>query len=167
MPPRADGVEDARPAGPEDLARLGELTVEATAEQVDARGGAIWSVREARAIPATGSLRDALEDPDHLVVVGTIDDVVVGYAVVRAEVLRNGATLGVVTDVYTEPGARAVGVGEAMIGAVIGWCEDRGCVGIDALALPGNRATKNFFETFGFTARAIVVHRRLGGGTPG
>jgi hypothetical protein len=36
-----------------------------------------------------------------------------------------------------------------------------GCVGIDALALPGNRQTKNFFESFGFTARAIVVHRRL------
>jgi hypothetical protein len=29
------------------------------------------------------------------------------------------------------------------------------------MALPGNRATKNFFETFGRTARAIVVHRTL------
>ena len=32
---------------------------------------------------------------------------------------------------------------------------------IDALALPGNRAAKNFFERFGLTARAIVVHRSL------
>ena len=34
-------------------------------------------------------------------------------------------------------------------------------VGIDALALPGDRETKNFFETFGLKARAIVVHRSL------
>lgn len=160
-------MEAVRPAGHEDLPRLAELTAEAVAEQVDARGGPIWSVREARAIPAAASLREAIADPDQRVVVGTIDDVVVGYAVVRVETLRNGAILGVVTDVYTEPGARDVGVGEAMIGAVIDWCEHRGCVGIDALALPGNRNTKNFFETFGFTARAIVVHRRLGGGTSG
>lgn len=38
-----------------------------------------------------------------------------------------------------------------------------GCLGIDALALPGNRETKNFFEASGLTARAIVVHRSLGG----
>ena len=41
------------------------------------------------------------------------------------------------------------------------WCRSRGCVGIDAVALPGDRHTKNFFETFGLTARAIVVHRNL------
>ena len=29
------------------------------------------------------------------------------------------------------------------------------------MALPGNRATKNFFETFGFTARKIVMHKWL------
>ena len=31
-----------------------------------------------------------------------------------------------------------------------------------ALALPGHRATKNFFEGQHFTARALVMHRRLG-----
>ena len=31
----------------------------------------------------------------------------------------------------------------------------------DAMALPGHRATKNFFEAHGFTARALVMHRRL------
>jgi hypothetical protein len=44
---------------------------------------------------------------------------------------------------------------------IVEWCTARGCVGVDGLALPGNRATKNFFETFGLVARAIVVHRRL------
>ena len=36
-----------------------------------------------------------------------------------------------------------------------------GAIGVDALALPGDRATKNFFETFGLKARAIVVHLSL------
>ena len=36
-----------------------------------------------------------------------------------------------------------------------------GCVGIDAFALPGHRAAKNFFEEQGFTARAIVMHHVL------
>jgi hypothetical protein len=36
-----------------------------------------------------------------------------------------------------------------------------GAVGIEATALPGDRATKNFFETHGLVARALTVHRRL------
>ena len=47
--------------------------------------------------------------------------------------------------------------------AMVVWCRERGCIGIDGLALPGNRETKNFFETFGLVARAIVVHRPLDG----
>jgi GNAT superfamily N-acetyltransferase len=154
-------VEATRLATPDDVHRMAQLASEAITEQVDARGGAVWSVREARALPAEASLADAVADPDVLVLVGTIDDVVIAYAVARVEELRDGSFLGVVTDIYTEPEARAIGVGEAMIDEVILWCRGRGCRGIDALALPGNRNTKNFFETFGFTARAIVVHRKL------
>jgi hypothetical protein len=32
---------------------------------------------------------------------------------------------------------------------------------VDVIALPGHRATKNFFEEQGFTARAIVMHHGL------
>jgi hypothetical protein len=44
---------------------------------------------------------------------------------------------------------------------LVEWCRERGCIGVDSLALPGDRATKNFFESFGLVARAIIVHRRL------
>ena len=54
-----------------------------------------------------------------------------------------------------------MGVGEAMMELVLAWCDERGCRGVDSLALPGDRETKNFFERFGLTARAIVVHRAL------
>jgi GNAT superfamily N-acetyltransferase len=154
-------IEAARPATAADVPRLAELAAEAVAEQAEARGGPVWSQREARAVPAEASLREDLADAERLVLAGTIDDAVVGYAVVRTEPVRDGGLLGVLTDVYVEPGARAVGVGEQLVEAVLGWCAERGCVGVDGLALPGNRETKNFFETFGFTARAIVVHRPL------
>jgi len=41
------------------------------------------------------------------------------------------------------------------------WARERSLVGLDAVALPGDRDTKNFFETFGLVARAIQVHRSL------
>jgi ribosomal protein S18 acetylase RimI-like enzyme len=154
-------VEAARPATGEDVGRLAQLVGEAVAEQAEGRGGFIWSRREARATPAEASLALLVEDPGALVLAGTIDGCIVGYAVAVTEELRTGHRLGIVTDVYVEQGAREVGVGEALLDQVVAWCEAAGCVGIDALALPGNRQTKNFFESFGFTARAIVVHRRL------
>ena len=151
----------ARPATAADVPAIDGLAADAIAEQVDGRGGAVWSVREALQSPRGEGLAAAVVDPDQLVLVGTIDDEVVGYATAELESLADEGLLGVVTAVFALPGARAVGVGEAMLDAVISWCEARRCVGIDAHALPGNRDTKNFFETFGFTARLLVVHRKL------
>ena len=153
--------EAARLATAADVERLAVLVEESIAEQANDRGGSVWSVREARPLPAEPSLKAAVDDDHTLVLVGTIDDFIVGYAVVRTEELRDGRMLGVLTDVYVEPEARAVGVGEAMVDQVLEWCREQGCSGVDALALPGNRESKNFFETFGFTARALVVHRPL------
>jgi GNAT superfamily N-acetyltransferase len=154
-------TEAARPATLDDLDRLAELAAVAVAEQAGDRGGPVWSVREARELPADETLRRDLLADDTLVLAGTIDGVVVGYAVATRERLRDGRQLGRITDLYVEPMARAVGVGECLADAIVAWCAEQGCSGIDALALPGNRDTKNFFETFGFTARAIVVHRSL------
>ena len=63
---------------------------------------------------------------------------------------------------YVEEGARSVGVGEAMIAELVAFASRAGCIGVDALALPGARAAKNFFEESGFTARIIVMHRPAG-----
>lgn len=154
-------MERARPAVVDDVVVLARLAEQAVAEQIGERGGSVWAHRETRPLPADESLRAALDDPDQLVVAGTIDEVVVGYGVVTVEALRDGRRLGVVSDLFVEPEARGVGVGEVLIELILGWCEGQGCSGVDALALPGNRQTKNFFETFGFTARALIVHRAL------
>ena len=99
-------------------------------------------------------------------VVGTIDDVVVGFGVVTVEPLTDGGRLGVVSELFVDAEARAVGVGEAMLEPLVAFCTREGCVGVDAFALPGHRAAKNFFEESGFTARAIVMHHAFDSGRP-
>ena len=60
-----------------------------------------------------------------------------------------------------EPEGREVGVGETLVGAVLAWCREHGCEGVDATALPGHRAAKNFFEEQGFVARSLTMYRGL------
>jgi GNAT superfamily N-acetyltransferase len=154
-------VEAARPATADDVPRLAELARAAIAELVDVRGGAVWAAREARREPIEDGFAAALADERRRVLVGTIDDVIVGYAAAHVEALHDGSSLGVVDDVFVEAAARAVGVGEALHDDLVAWCAARGCRGVDAMALPGQRETKNFFEEAGFTARQLVMHRSL------
>ena len=123
----------------------------------------MWSRLEARKEPLAEGMRQDLASDDVAVVVGTIDEAVVGYGTVRLVTLHDGNLLGRVDDIYVMPEARGVGVGEAMIGLLLEWAQHRGCIGVDSLALPGDRGTKNFFETHGMVARAITVHRALPG----
>ena len=157
-------MEGSRPAGEHDIVAIVELAVAMRAELAAIRGGELWVEREAWPEPLDESYRALLARDDALVVVGTIDDVVLGFGVVVVEQLRSGSHLGVVTDLFVDEGAREVGVGEGIIDDLIAFCSDRGCVGIDAIALPGHRATKNFFEEHHFTARALTMHHRLAPG---
>lgn len=154
-------MEAARPAVADDLPDIEALARAAIDELTASKGGDVWRRREARQEPVGAGLAHAIEASDHHVVVGQIDEATVGYGVAHTETLGGGEVLGVVDDLYVDPEARAVGVGEAIMNELVAWCEARSCFGIDALALPGSRATKNFFERFGLVARAIVVHRRL------
>ena len=88
-------------------------------------------------------------------------NVVVGFGVGRLEPLRDGRLLGVIDELFVEPEARSIGVGDAVVEELLGFFTAHGCIGADALALPGNRATKNFFEQHGFVARSLVMHRSL------
>jgi ribosomal protein S18 acetylase RimI-like enzyme len=152
-------MEQARRATAADLDRIVVLVDELHAELTAMRGGALWSTREARPAPYAETYGALLERDDTCMVVGTVHDYVVGFGVVELEGLPDGTLLGRITDLYVEPDARAVGVGEAIGDRLVAFCDERGCRGIDALALPGHRAAKNFFERSGFTARAITMHR--------
>jgi GNAT superfamily N-acetyltransferase len=144
----------ARPATVDDLETIGALDADARESAALQRGGGLFLLRDAAPFDPV-----VLDDVDALVVVGTFDDVPVGYAVVRTELLADGSCLGIVHALYVDGEARDVGVGEAMMDLVLAWSHERGLRGLDAVALPGDRLTKNFFERFGLTARAIVVHR--------
>ncbi len=151
-----------------DLARITELSDQATEELRSQRGGEIWSRREARREtvesllgPSDDALTGGTGRVETLVLAGTLDEVVVGYAVARLEELPDASLLAVIDDIYVEPEARAVGLGEALMERLLEWATDEGCIGLDAIVLPGNRESKNFFERFGMTARAILVHRPL------
>ena len=158
-------MEGARSAVASDAGDVAALARQGIAELLPNRGGSVWSRREARAEPLDAAIVAAVghEDPTVHAVVGTVDDVVVGYGIMHLEDLHDGHPLAVVTDLYVDPEARAIGIGEAMMDLLIAEARAAGAVGIDAIALPGDRHTKNFFETFGLTARAIVVHRSLEG----
>jgi GNAT superfamily N-acetyltransferase len=153
--------EAARAATGADLPALVAMVAAASVEKHQQKGGPLWFRRERRQGDPATTLKAALASPDHEVVAGTLDDVVVGYGLVRVEHLDDGSLLGVVDDIYVDPGARAVGIGEALMNHMLDWCRERGCFGVDSLALPGDRHTKNFFESFGLVARAIIVHRPL------
>jgi len=153
--------EGCRQAEAADIPRIAELARAAIAELEPMRGGAVWKAREARPEPVEEGLAGLLGDAGARVLVATIDGFVVGYAVVRIEHLADGSVLGVIDDIFVEEGARQVGLGEGMIDDLMAWCEARECIGMDAMALPGHRATKNFFEESGFTARKLVMHHRF------
>ena len=154
-------MEGTRLATVDDLSLLEEFVSLAVAEQAENRGGWVWSRRETRNPPFRASLESSFHNPDEELWIGLIDEVPVGYAAAGVTLLRTGELLGVISDIWVQPEAREVGVGEALAESVIAWCTERKCVGIDSMALPGNRATKNFFETFGIKARLLTVHRPL------
>lgn len=150
---------DARPATNGDLAEITSLCSDAIAELRPNRGGAVWSQREARPQPVDVSLRATMYAG--LLAVVCIDNTIVGYTAVDLVELHDGSTLGQISDIYVLPDARGVGCGEALMELVEQWCREQSCIGMDSIALPGDRHTKNFFETFGLTARALRVHRSL------
>ena len=83
------------------------------------------------------------------------------YATFTVEDLSDGSRLGRVETLLVDPGARGSGIGEALMNGVIHELRRHGCSSVDAHALPGDRETKNFFESFGLKARLLVVNGTL------
>lgn len=151
-------MEACRLATEVDRERLVELALELRTELAAERGGVLWGSREAGTLDYG---RDDLQSDDHHVWVGTFHDSVVSYCYANYETTRAGVGLVRIVDLFVEPDARAVGVGEEIANAVVAWATERNAVGVDAPALPGMRHSKNFFETHGFVARLLIMHKRL------
>jgi GNAT superfamily N-acetyltransferase len=145
-------MERARPARPDDKPACRELLVRALGAARSARGG------EALAGTANGDelLDRWMTAGPTSVYVGEFHDVVVGLGVATAS-----GPSGRIECCYVEEGARGVGVGTALMESMVAWCTAQGCRDIDALALPGDRLTKQRLEAAGFSARLLVLNRPL------
>jgi GNAT superfamily N-acetyltransferase len=139
-----------RPATRDDVAQLGWLEEIARARLVDQRGGDLWLERHSPQAPTWDSIAEGC------VLVGAIDDVVVGY--LRFE---QSDDVVYVRDVFVHPEAREIGFGDALLAAVVDVARRADAIRIEAEALPGDRDTKNLYERAGITAKRIVVSTRL------
>lgn len=155
-------MEHARVATGDDLATLTALSEQAVSDLDGQRGGTLLAGTLIGLRPLADVLAAAIADDDSLVVLGAIDQVTVGFTAVHVDRTRR-QPIGVIDAVYVEPDARQVGVGEAMLDVVVPWCGERGCLGVDAPALPGSRPAKAFFEDHGFVARLLVMHHPIPG----
>ena len=169
-------------AAPGDLERCAALLEAARQDALTRRGGPLLlldACPPAGDVHATAAALDRwiAADDDRVLLAGTFDGVVVGLgaAHVRATTESGGPAdpasaadpagvadrMGVVDCCYVEAAARRVGVGGALASALVAWLTERGCAGVDVLALPGDRETKQLFESEGFSARLLVLHRPL------
>jgi len=149
-------VEAVRRATPPDLDRCRALVAEALAAAEDQRGGPLLVAAATRSDAADLVARWG-GDEDARLFVGTFDGAVVGVAAGWAR--SDGPAR--IECLYVEPGARAVGVGAGLVEALVEWFRSRGCADVDAVALPGDRSTKQLLESAGFKARLLVLHRSL------
>ena len=154
-------MERARIATGDDLDTVVALARRSRALVADERGGAMWISWEATREPLADAFGAYLDDDDAELYVGLIDEAVIGFAACSLVENDGGRRLTILDELFVEPDARSVGVGEALVDAVRTWSAERGSRGIDASALPGDRASKNFYETMGFTARLLVMHQPI------
>lgn len=154
-------MEAVRPASVADAVDLRRLAASCSDELVGRRGGRLWSLYEADD-DLGATLVAALDDPSWRIVVGTWCDVVVAAGAARRVPLRDGSMLALVELLYVEDDFREVAVGEVVMDDLVDWARTEGCRALDALALPGMRETKNFFERFGMKARSLRISMDLG-----
>jgi GNAT superfamily N-acetyltransferase len=157
-------MESARLARIEDGERVGALRRDAYQSLIGARGARLML---ADRIAHDVAWPSWIGDSRRLAVVGTLDHHVVGYGLAHLAPADQGDSLAVVDEVWVQVEARGVGVGEAVMDAIIEWCLQAGCTGIDGEALPGDRVMKGFFERYGMSARLLIMHRPIGPGPAG
>jgi GNAT superfamily N-acetyltransferase len=155
-----DAMETTRPARNEDWPACAELLARALTDVRSVRGGA------ALVGHTTGEQllsRWSGEGSPHATLhVGEFHHAVVGLAAATVAPRSPGPELsGRIECCYVEEAARGVGVGSALMESMVAWCEAQGCHDIDALALPGDRLSKQRLEAAGFTARLLILNRRV------
>ena len=155
--------ESVRVAELSDREVLGSLAAEARVELANKRGGDVVERLDPYRADSRAEIVRAVEDPAATLLLGDIDGTAVGYGLMTLRTVVDGSLHATVEEIFVLPEARSVGVGEAIIETLLADASERGAAAIQSMALPGDRATKNFFESQGMVARSILVHRWLDG----
>ena len=142
-----------------DVIRLVSLYREMEEEQTIRKP--IWALTDGLDQRFDVSMLGAITSEDSFVLAGEIDGATVGFIWATIEPMLNrahGAMTGRMRLIYTEPDARGVGVGHAMLTEMIELLRSREIHQFDAPVGPGQRAAKNFFESHRFAARSIIMY---------
>lgn len=149
----------ARQAGTDDIAVLEALYRALEREMISLHP--MWPLADGLDEPVSRSFRDALDEPDTIVIIGEIDGYPFGFLLARVERLlaqADGELVGAIRLIYVDREAREVALGEEMRDLALEILRSRGITKFDAHVLPGHRLAKNFFEAGGFAARSIIMY---------
>ncbi len=147
-----DPIVRACSGGTTEAAQLRILEDEARAALVDQRGGIRWLAEH----PVVGDgWGRRCADAD--VWLAYIDDVVVGYLVA----MLGADSIVRIDQVWVTPEARELGFGDELLASAIRAARERGAVGVEGQALPGDRDTKNLYERAHIVARLITTYKAL------
>lgn len=133
-----------RPAQPTDVAELNNLEAMARRRIADERGGE-------RLLEVTPARADQWFAEGYVTLLALIDDVPVGFLSLRT------GRISFIEGVFVHPDAREVGCGDALVAEARKVAEESGGRRLEAIALPGDRETKNLYERAAITAKAITV----------
>jgi GNAT superfamily N-acetyltransferase len=150
----------ARLANSSDIPALCDLYRELETEMVALKP--MWRLADGLPEPIEAAFERALNPPASGILVGELDDVPLSFLLWRDTDLlpqAHGDLVGVIELIFTTEPARQVGLGEAMISRFLDDAASRNIHLFDAVVPPGHRFAKNFFESNGFKARRIVMHR--------
>ena len=123
---------------------------DAAAKESSRYRGEAWS-------PATSSGGSASKSEPSVVLVAGVGSTVFG-SVAATEGVRGQWWI---EHVFVEEPAREVGLGDALMNALVEEVRARGGVRLGSSAQPGDRSLKNLFERHGLVARTILVGRDL------
>lgn len=130
---------------------LAELRLLAIAEVVGRRGG-LRLVQEFEECSKKSS-----SNLETIQLLAYFEGVAVGYAIAS----KSESTVSnywVIVELFVALDFRRLGVGSVLFESILAELDGRM---LEVTVLPGDIATKNFYETYGFRARALVLERKV------
>lgn len=143
-----------RPAEIGDVGTCESIDAVARRDLIEQRGGEVWLAEHPELTKVAAWVTNSF--------VAEIDGAIVGFLVGRIDERSHGRVF-VVDRVYVVSEARELGCGDELLGNALDHARASACDFLEAVALPGDRDTKNLYERAGITARSITVSTRLSG----